>query len=363
MFNHILERGTLTSSQGQAAIRLIPKCQDACGVSDFRPISLLNCDYKIMASVLARRLRHTLPDTIGPHQKEGVPGRLIFDNLCLYRDVIQYVDDRGCHDSSQPSVQGIGNAIVGVDFEKAYDLVNRDGCPLSMHLFVLYIEPLLVRLSHELQGIRFFNQKLVVRALVDDVTIFVSCDNDLVIAGKVLELFCQWTKARMNKQKTKALGLERWRNRVHWPLPWLTSTEILPLLGIKFSSSISETADRVWNHAFGHLQGRIERPQRSVVYRPVNQGGLGMINTTLFYRSLFLCPIYKVLTGPDSPESSLLRFWLSFPLRNMLQLYNRNKPAAVILLRNNCFKSLFLFCFVLFDLFFLLRHFIFLFVN
>jgi exonuclease III len=196
MFNHILERGTLTSSQGQAAIRLIPKCQDACGVSDFRPISLLNCDYKIMASVLARRLRHTLPDTIGPHQKGGVPGRLIFDNLCLYRDVIQYVDDRGCHDSSQPSVQGMGNAIVGVDFEKAYDLVNRDvlwrimevmgypstfvrwlqtmysiagisilngtevageihdiqsirqGCPISMHLFVLYIEPLLVRLSH-----------------------------------------------------------------------------------------------------------------------------------------------------------------------------------------------------------------------
>ncbi|KAI9550944.1 hypothetical protein GHT06_004472 [Daphnia sinensis] len=71
MFNHILERGTLTSSQGQAAIRLIPKCQDACGVSDFRPISLLNCDYKIMASVLARRLRHTLQTTIGPHQKGG----------------------------------------------------------------------------------------------------------------------------------------------------------------------------------------------------------------------------------------------------------------------------------------------------
>ncbi|KAI9550902.1 hypothetical protein GHT06_004521 [Daphnia sinensis] len=231
----------------------------------------------------------------------------------------------------------MGNAIVGVDFEKAYDLVNRD---------------VLWRIMEVMGYPSTFVRWLQTIALVDDVTIFVSCDNDLVIAGKVLELFCQWTKARMNKQKTKALGLGRWRNRVHWPLPWLTSAEILPLLGIKFSSSISETADRVWNQAFGHLQvlqcsdqmadrilsavmtfvwiGRIERPQRSVVYRPVNQGGLGMINTTLFYRSLFLCPIYKVLTGPDSPESSLLRFWLSFPLRNMLQLYNRNKPAAVI---------------------------------
>ncbi|KZS08465.1 Uncharacterized protein APZ42_027533 [Daphnia magna] len=30
-----------------------------------------------------------------------------------------------------------------------------------------------------------------------------------LIAGRVLEIFCQWTNARMNKQKTKALGLGR----------------------------------------------------------------------------------------------------------------------------------------------------------
>ena len=94
-------------------------------MSEFRPISLLNCDYKIMASILARRLRQSLPATIGPHQKGGVPGRLIFDNLCLFRDVIQFVDDRGCHDSNS-STTGIMGALVAVDFEKAYDLVNRD---------------------------------------------------------------------------------------------------------------------------------------------------------------------------------------------------------------------------------------------
>ncbi len=107
MFNHILERDSLTPSQGQAAIRLILKSSDSCRISEFRPISLLNCDYKIMASVLARRLRQSLPATIGPHQKGGVPGRLIFDNLCLFRDVIQFVDDRGCHDSNS-SITGMG---------------------------------------------------------------------------------------------------------------------------------------------------------------------------------------------------------------------------------------------------------------
>ena len=46
----------------------------------------------------------------------------------------------------------------------------RQGCPLSMHLFVLYIEPLLVRLAQSLQGIRVIDQTLIVRAFVDDVT-------------------------------------------------------------------------------------------------------------------------------------------------------------------------------------------------
>jgi hypothetical protein len=43
--------------------------------------------------------------------------------------------------------------------------------------------------------------------MVDDVPIFVSSDSDIINAGEVLDQFCNWTKARMNKQKTKPLGL------------------------------------------------------------------------------------------------------------------------------------------------------------
>ncbi|KZS09831.1 Uncharacterized protein APZ42_025848 [Daphnia magna] len=192
MFNHILERETLTSSQSQMAIRLIPKSSGPCGISNFRSISLLNCDYKVMASVLARRLRQTLSSNIAPHQKGEVPGRLIFYNLSHYRDVIQFADDRGCHDSSNSSIRGMSAAIVGVDFKKAYDLVNRET-------------------MYSVTGMSILNGSNVAGMI---------CDIQSIRQGCPL---------------------------LHAPT--------LSLLGFEFSHSIVETAGRVWNDAFGPLIG------------------------------------------------------------------------------------------------------------
>ena len=62
----------------------------------------------------------------------------------------------------------------------------------------------------------------------------------------------------MNKQKTKALGLGNWKNRSHWPLPWLEAVSTLSLLGINFSSSIRKTASRLRDSAYGQLLGQLE---------------------------------------------------------------------------------------------------------
>jgi len=47
-----------------------------------------------MASVRANIFKRSLHETIGHSQKGGVPGCLLADNLCVYRDVIENVDDR-----------------------------------------------------------------------------------------------------------------------------------------------------------------------------------------------------------------------------------------------------------------------------
>ncbi len=88
MMNCVLEKRKLQPSQGRAAIRLVPKIPTPSRITDYRPISLLNTDYKLIASVLAFRLRKSLPNSVDSHKTGGVPGPYIFDSLCLIRDVI-----------------------------------------------------------------------------------------------------------------------------------------------------------------------------------------------------------------------------------------------------------------------------------
>ncbi len=94
MFDEVQRRGSITPSQGNALIRLVPKFPDPVKPADYRPISLLNCDYKIMAGTYAGRLKRSLESTLGPSQRGGVSGRRITDNLNLYRDAIAYLEER-----------------------------------------------------------------------------------------------------------------------------------------------------------------------------------------------------------------------------------------------------------------------------
>jgi hypothetical protein len=121
MMNCVLEKRKLQPSQGRAAIRLVPKIPTPNKITDYRPISFLNTDYKLIASVLAFRLRKSLPNSVDSHKTGGVPGPYIFDSLCLIRDVI---DNTGRKSKEVSSLKP--TAIIAYDLEKAYDLVNRD---------------------------------------------------------------------------------------------------------------------------------------------------------------------------------------------------------------------------------------------
>ena len=109
VFNASYCSGFLPTSQRTALITLIFSLSH----KNWRPISLLNCDYKICARALAGRLLKVLHHVIHPDQTCGVKGRFIGENVSLLRDVVQYA-----HETRLPL------AILSLDQEKAFDRVD-----------------------------------------------------------------------------------------------------------------------------------------------------------------------------------------------------------------------------------------------
>ena len=82
IFQVFFERGQFEKSLNATFISLIPKKSDAVEVKDFRPISLIGGVYKIIAKVLANRLKEVIGDVISESQNAFVKNRQILDS-CL----------------------------------------------------------------------------------------------------------------------------------------------------------------------------------------------------------------------------------------------------------------------------------------
>ena len=90
---HCLNGGELTPSQREAVINCLYKKVPREEVKNWRPISLLNTDYKILTKTLANRLISALPDIIHHNQAAAVPNRSIITNLSLIRVITQHEND------------------------------------------------------------------------------------------------------------------------------------------------------------------------------------------------------------------------------------------------------------------------------
>ncbi|KAL2540715.1 Uncharacterized protein Adt_01693 [Abeliophyllum distichum] len=96
------------------SIVLIPKRDNACRWSEFRPISLCTVFNKLVTKLLNSRLSNILPQIISAPQSGFIPGRLIGDNILLAQELLHTLDTK---------VRG-GYAILKLDMAKAYDRLD-----------------------------------------------------------------------------------------------------------------------------------------------------------------------------------------------------------------------------------------------
>ena len=93
--NYAFESGCLSITQRRGIIKLIPK-KDAelYFIKNWRPITLLNTDYKIAAKALANRIKSVLPSLINNDQTGFMKGRFIGENVRLIDCIIQYAAEK-----------------------------------------------------------------------------------------------------------------------------------------------------------------------------------------------------------------------------------------------------------------------------
>lgn len=275
--------GTILESQLKGIIVCIPKHAQPTTVDDYRPITLLNADYKILTRIIAARLRQYLPDIIHPHQYCSIPGRTVFEAMAAVRDAIAQVEitrkplcilsidfsaafDRISHEYLYMNLEAHGlSACFRQKIQQLYEkatseiMINgfrtdkipirssvRQGCPLSMMLYIMCLNPLIQSLERDLKGIKMGRRKAktVVTAYADDVTIFLTSAEDIAKLKDLLERYEAATGAKINTKKSKAMALGSWDTAVNiMDIPYQNEIKIL---GIKFTTSVNATTVNTW---------------------------------------------------------------------------------------------------------------------
>ena len=115
VYNYAFDSGCLSVSQRRGIISLVFKKGDRTLLKNWRPITLLTTDYKILTKALANRLQRVMPLIVHTDQTASVKGWTINDNVRLLHDVIYYAN-----------YCDIPLAVITVDQLKAFDRLSHD---------------------------------------------------------------------------------------------------------------------------------------------------------------------------------------------------------------------------------------------
>lgn len=248
LYNAFLEcisSGNLSPSMKRGIITLIPKPnKDHLLLDNWRPITLLCNDYKLLAHVYSRRLDKGLAKIIDECQSAFIKGGNIHNHTRLILDILDYSDfintdsyimfldffkpfDTIEHPFLIESLRFLGFgeefcSIIKMFYTDISSYVSlnsgmtpsfivsrgiRQGCPISPKLFILTTQllTLLIKNSHDLQGIIIFDKEFRLSQFADDTSIFLKDKSMVEKTINIIQTFSKASGLTLNLNKCELL--------------------------------------------------------------------------------------------------------------------------------------------------------------
>jgi Reverse transcriptase (RNA-dependent DNA polymerase)/zinc-binding in reverse transcriptase len=310
-------------------------------IKSFRPISLLNFDYKLFTRVLKFRIDGLLPLVVDGTQAACNRKKNISSALCHIRDKLaemrfrrkngvmvsfdlDHAFDRVSHRFLLEILRKLkfNNNFIELlkkIMENSYSiiLINgrlspeikicssvRQGDPLSMTLFVIYINTILQKLTQICNG-----PNDLVKAYADDITVITDNEDKIERVKAVFDNFERVSAAKVNYNKTLSLTIGNFQHP-----QWSNQTTELKILGIYFQQNLHQAATRNWDETFNkvrHLLFCHQNRDLNIIQRVI------LCNVFALSKIWFLAAIFPTTNQMKARVTSSVGMfiWRGHPLR------------------------------------------------
>jgi len=312
----------------------IPKTNTPTVTSDYRSLKLITTDVKLLARIVANRIKLQLQDQLHEGQHCDIHARSIVDAVAKIRNTITIAEL-----TNEPMY------IVSLDFKTAFDRVShqylirimekqgfseafttclrtlfletksavningyitryipishsiRQGCPLSSILYAIYLDPLLHPIHQALirNDTPSRKRRTTIIANADDVTIVLRNQREATIVQNILTQFERASGAEINRLKSAIIKIGR--NTEDIDIMNISIKPTVKILDIDFQASTRGKTENTWTK----ISNTMQQQSREVYRRDLTlQQRIQYVNTYLLAKIWYVAQFY-------TPPATIIR--------------------------------------------------------